>query len=312
MQIRVDEISFASSNGRSLVKGWVYAPMEGDCKGIVQISHGMCEYIGRYDPFLRFLAQHGYVACGNDHIGHGHSSPDEDHLGYMGGMEGDRWIVEDLHRFNRIVRKTHPGLPCVMLGHSMGSFAARVYAAQYGHTLAGLILSGTGGKNPAAPLGEKLARALSRRAGERERTPVLTRLIFQDYNRAFEPRRTDSDWLTRDNDLVDRYIDDPFCTFTFTNSAYAALLRLHHQANSRKTFQRTPKELPVYLFSGDKDPVGGNGEGVAQVFRRYNEAGLWDVELKLYPDGRHEMLNELNRQEVYKDVLGWLDFHLAE
>lgn len=246
MQIRVDEISFASSNGRSLVKGWVYAPMEGDCKGIVQISHGMCEYIGRYDPFLRFLAQHGYVACGNDHIGHGHSSPDEDHLGYMGGMEGDRWIVEDLHRFNRIVRKIHPGLPCVMLGHSMGSFAARVYAAQYGHTLAGLILSGTGGKNPAAPLGEKLARALSRRAGERERTPVLTRLIFQDYNRAFEPRRTDSDWLTRDNDLVDRYIDDPFCTFTFTNSAYAALLRLHHQANSRKTFQRTPKELPVY------------------------------------------------------------------
>ena len=154
MQIRVDEISFASSNGRSLVKGWVYAPMEGDCKGIVQISHGMCEYIGRYDPFLRFLAQHGYVACGNDHIGHGHSSPDEDHLGYMGGMEGDRWIVEDLHRFNRIVRKIHPGLPCVMLGHSMGSFAARVYAAQYGHTLAGLILSGTGGKNPAAPLGE--------------------------------------------------------------------------------------------------------------------------------------------------------------
>ncbi len=310
MQIRVDEISFASSNGRSLVKGWIYAPMEGECKGIVQISHGMCEYIGRYDPFLRFLARHGYVACGNDHIGHGYSSPDREHLGYMGGLDGDRWIVEDLHRFNRIVRKIHPGLPCFLLGHSMGSFAARVYASQYGHTLSGLILSGTGGKNPAAPLGEKLACVLSHGEGARRRTPLLTKLIFQDYNRAFEPRRTDSDWLSRDNDLVDRYADDPFCTFTFTNSGYVALLRLHQKANSRKTFQRTPKHLPVYLFSGDKDPVGGNGEGVSQVFRRYNEAGLQDVELKLYPDGRHEMLNEINRQEVYEDVLGWLDFHL--
>ncbi len=302
-------ITFPSADGINQVTGWIYIP-EGTPRGIVQISHGMCEYFQRYHRFITDMVAEGFVVCGNDHIGHGSSSRPENY-GYFGEKNGWRYLVADLHQMTALVRKEYPQLPYFLFGHSMGSFIARLYLARYGRELDGAIICGTGGANPLAPLGVLVCSATAWFRGGRHRSPTLDRMLFGSFNKKCHPQRTDKDWLTRDEAVVDRYLQDPLCSFSFTVCGYRDLSRLSMLANRRAWFRAVPKDLPVLLIAGDKDPVGNYGKGVRQVFHRLRKAGVKDLSLQLYPDARHELFNERNYDVVYKDVRQWVLHRLS-
>ncbi len=303
-------ITFLSADGISHVAGWIYTP-EGRPRGVIQISHGMCEYFQRYHRFIADMVGEGFVVCGNDHIGHGDSSGPENY-GYFGEKKGTRFLVEDLYQMTRLVKKAYPSLPYFLFGHSMGSFIVRLYLARYGSKLDGAIICGTGGSNPMAPLGVAVASCTAWFRGGHYRSDILDWMFFGSFNKKCTPQRTDKDWLTRDEAVVDRYLQDPRCSFRFTACGYRDLSRLSILANRRSWFRSLPKSLPILLISGDKDPVGRYGKGVEQIYRRLKKAGMEDVSIHLYPDARHELFNERNYDVVYKDVRLWINRCLAQ
>ncbi len=308
MPCTINNVRFTSANGLNRVHGWVYVP---DCEpvALLQLSHGMCEYIGRYHWFMEALCEQGFVVFGNDHIGHGESSEAEDY-GFFAEKGGYRHLVTDLHRMSVIVREHYPELPLFLFGHSMGSFVARLYTAKYGEELAGAIYCGTCGPNPVARAGASLAAAVAKFKGARHRSNALTKMAFGGYNNHYAESRTAYDWLTRDEAVVDRYLEDPKCTFLFTASGYKDLFQLVDRCNRKSCFRAVPKDLPVLLIAGDMDPVGDYGKGVLAVQEKLLEQGVQDVSMILYPNARHELLNELNRNEVLEDIRFWLQEQL--
>lgn len=300
-----EPIEFRSSNGTDTVHAYILPTAAARPRGIVQIVHGMCEYIGRYEPFMQLLAENGYIVCGHDHIGHG-ASAGENGLGYFAPRDGWDCLVRDTRQLTILMRGRYPTLPVYLFGHSMGSFVAREYMARY-RDLAGVLLSGTGGANPLAGVGRGLIQAISRAKGDRYRSSLVNSLAFGGFNRAFPEAATQHDWLTRDAAEVAKYEADPLCTFVFTVSAYGDLMELITRVSGKKWARRVPAELPIFLYSGDCDPVGGMGKGVGQVAGWLAAAGVRHVKFKLYKGGRHEMHNEINRDEVFRDVLHFLD-----
>ena len=300
----VEHISFLSVNQVNTINGVIYVP-DSKPKGIVQISHGMCEYIGRYDRFMGFLADRGYIVAGHDHLGHGNSS-DASEYGYFGAKDGYKNLVEDLHHMTLLVKAKYGDLPYVLLGHSMGSFVARLYLSDYGDEVDGAIICGTGGPVPMSSMGVKLANCLCKKRGGFYRSQKLDKMLFGSFNDRIKPRRTEKDWLTRDDSVVDKYLQDPRCMFTFTAAGFRDLMTLSVQANADRWYESLRKDLPVLLIAGDMDPVGGYGKGVITVYERLKKTGLKEVSMNLYPGARHEILNELNYQDVYLDVVDWL------
>lgn len=274
---------------------------EGTPRAIVQILHGMAEHIDRYAGLAQALNRVGYLVVGHNHPGHG---PQAKRLGYFAKEKGWDVLLEQAHRISLAVKKEYPDLPLILLGHSMGSFAAREYALRWGQELEGLILSGTGfyGK-PLCLAGRLLARL----SAPKKPAHLVNQVAFAGNNKPFEPARTPFDWLSRDEKEVDKYIADPYCGFVFTGSAFADFFGGLIALTDEKRLSALPKELPVYLMSGDRDPVGQMGEGVKKVAEQYRNAGLSKVEMKLYPQGRHEMFNEINREDVYSDLVAWLN-----
>ncbi len=299
------EYEFTSSNGINTVRGVKYIPE--DIKGVLVISHGMVEHYGRYENFMGYMADNGYAVYMHDHIGHLHSVDNDEQLGFFGSKEGYKVLLRDIKKTVDIAREENPGKKLVLLGHSMGSFYARVYPTYYPGTVDGLIISGTGGPNKAAGMGKALIAVMSKFKGEKYRSTMIRNMTFKGYLSRIENPRTPSDWITRDEAIVDRYVVDPGCTFTFTLAGYRDLMDILQIANSEETYRKTDKALPIYIFSGSEDPVGGFGLGVMEVFENYKSGGFENVKVKIYPEGRHEMLNELNRSEVYGDVLSWMD-----
>lgn len=311
-EVKKSVIKFKSSDDVNEVSGCYY-----DCEGVkpkyvLQISHGMCEYIGRYDDFAFFMAQNGFAVCGNDHLGHGGTSGSEGIDGYFGDKDGRKYILQDLHRMNSLASKRYPGLPIIMLGHSMGSFFARLYAATYPETLQGLIISGTGGPNPLGGIGLFLTRIISKIKGSQYRSKLIHNMAFGAYLKQVESPATSYDWISRDKDIVDIYSKDAKCTFMFTVSAFHELMATLNAVSNKQWAEKINKNMPIYMFSGSKDPVGDYGKGVRTVYDMLKTSGVKDIELKLYDGGRHEMLNETNRKDVYADVLGWCTKHIAE
>lgn len=269
-------------------------------RAIVQLMHGMAEHIDRYAPLARTLNAAGYLVAGLNYRGHGART---ERLGYFAPEKGWDCLVEDAHNFSQQLTSEYPGLPLILLGHSMGSFAAREYALRYGDELSALVLSGTGHYGPALCRAGRLLAWCS----PRKRPAVLVdKIAFSANNKPFAPARTPFDWLSRDEAAVDAYIADPLCGFVFTGSAFAdffgGLLRL----TDEKRLNALPAGLPVYFFSGDQDPVGQMGEGVKKTADSFRRAGVRSATVRLYPGGRHEMLNETNREEVISDLLSWL------
>jgi Putative lysophospholipase. len=274
---------------------------------VVQIAHGMAEHIGRYDDFARFLAGKGITVIGGDHRGHGHTGERAGLFGYFSDQNGFERVVEDLWIINQHIRKKFPGIPIILLGHSMGSFLARRYIQKYPDTVIAAIFSGTGG-NPGilGKAGLWLAKREMKKNGKKSPSPAMDRLIFGSYNKQVENVATRFDWISRDRQVVEAYVADPFCGFICTSGFFYdllwGLLEIHKDANIRKT----PADFPILFLSGEKDPVGGYTRGVKQAIRQYEKNGMTNISCKFYPDGRHEMLNEINKNEVYEDVFRWI------
>ncbi len=304
MDFETTTFYFPSSDGKTELYARCAVP-EGPIVGILQISHGMCEYIDRYEEVFSYFARRGFLVCGHDHLGHGKSAKN-DQLGFFAEKDGASCLVEDLHRMTLEIKSRYAPAPYFLLGHSMGSFIARAYLSKYGSELTGVILSGTGGPNPAAPMGIALANTISMVRGARHPSHTLDQMAFGSFNRRCQPRRTSKDWLSRDNAVVDRYLKDPYCMFTFSASAFRDLFTLNHQVNSRDWAQSIPQKLPIYLLSGDMDPVGDYGEGIRHVYRMLKKEGVYHITMRLYPGGRHEMFNEINRLQVFGDLYAWL------
>lgn len=279
-------------------------------KGVVQISHGMAEMSSRYAGFAEFLTDNGYIVYSNDHRGHGKTAKNLEDIGYLGESDGFKWMIEDMHELTGIIKKENPDLPVVLFGHSMGSFLTQGYIEQYGKELNGAILSGSNGKQGLIlTIGKIIAKGEMKKIGRKGRSELLNNMSFGSYNKSFNPCRTDFDWLSRDAKIVDKYIDDPYCGGVFTASFYYDFLNGLSQIEKRKNIEQIPKDLPIYIFSGALDPVGKNGKGIAKLVDIYKQLNIRDVTFKLYEDGRHEMLNELNKDEVMKDILTWLSKH---
>jgi alpha-beta hydrolase superfamily lysophospholipase len=266
----------------------------------------MCEYVQRYDVWARRFAAHGYVFCGNDHLGHGRTAPDEEELGYTAPRGGADYLVEDLHTMSSLMRVAYPDLPLVLYGHSMGSFAARLYLTRYGEELAGALISGTAGPESPTGLALRLNAMIARRKGDHHRSPFLSSLAFGAYNKRFRAEDDLLSWLTRDIEVREKYENDPYCRFLFTSAGFDTLFHLLAAVSDKKWADGVPKTLPVLLFSGDMDPVGNYGRGVRKVYERMLRAGC-NVTLKLYEGGRHEMHNEQNRDEVFADLIAYLE-----
>lgn len=311
-EIRKSVIKFPSSNDTDTVAGYFFTCNDIKPRAILQISHGMCEYIERYSDFAEFMARNGYVVCGNDHLGHGATNGSSGIDGYFGEKDGRKYVLRDLHRMNSLACKQFPGLPVVLLGHSMGSFFARMYAVTYPETLNALAIVGTGGPLAATDAGIVLTDLLTKLHGAKYRSQWINRLAFGQYLKKIDSPATPYDWITRDTEIVKRYAADPKCTFVFTVSAFHELMCMTRDVNRMEWARKMNPQLPVALFSGEMDPVGDYGKGVRKVYEMLKRAGLNDVELHLYPEARHEVLNELNRGEVYQEILNWCDRKLPE
>lgn len=288
---------------------YLYLPDEGAPKAVVQLSHGMCEYIERYEPLCRFLTDQGYAVGGADHLGHGKTAGREGALGYFAEKNGHLYLTENLNVVCEQLRARFPGLPYFLVGHSMGSFIARDFLAKYGAKLTAAVISGTSGGNPAARWGMRLAKLQIALGQGQKPGRLLNKLAFAGYNKRFAGR-TPYDWLSRDEAVVDAYAADPYCTFLFTPSAFLDLFKILSRVSVPEWAESVPKDLPILLLSGEDDPVGDYGEGPKAVARRLKDAGVKEVTCQLYPGGRHEMFNETNRQEVYEDLLAFLEGHL--
>lgn len=298
---------FPSSNGKTEIHIRRCLP-HGSIKASLQISHGVAEHSGRYDDFAAFLAERGIAVYTNDHMGHGRSVSESWPFGYFGEDKGWEYALEDMNTLHKYVKNSHPAVPCFLLGHSMGSFLARNYAIIHPDEFDGLILSGTGQQPKAfAKGGELMSRLEIKKHGAAYQSPLLNNLAFGSYNESFAPVKSSHDWLSRDEKQVARYIDDPLCGFIPSAGLFCQLMRGISFITSSSNLKLMNKDLPVYFMSGDADPVGEMGKGVKRAFASFVKAGMKDVSIRLYSGGRHEMLNETNRNEVYSDIFACLE-----
>ena len=301
------EFFYPSKDGLTKIHAIEWIP-EGEVRGVLQIAHGMVEFIDRYDRFASFMASQGFYVVGNDHLGHGRSVTDESQLGFFAEKEGNFCVIGDMQRLRVHTQKKYPDVPYFLLGHSMGSFLARQFIEIYGEGLAGAIIMGTG-YQPAATLdmGIAMTAVIAKVKGSHHRSGMVNNMALGSYNAKFEPGRTKSDWLTKDEAIVDAYEANPLNQFLFTVNGYNNLFRGMRYAQRQKNLNKIPKSLPVLVVSGEDDPVGSFGKGPRTVAEIYRKTGLADVTLKLFPDDRHEILNELDKEEVDKYLLAWME-----
>lgn len=298
---------FESSSKLAEIYCCKYFPADSQVNGIIQIAHGMAEHHERYEDFIEFLVTNGFGVYINDHLGHGKSVASDDELGYFGEEKGYKKLTKDMKKLNDIIHKENPDVPVILFGHSMGSMLARLYCEKYGDSVNAAIYCGTAGFNPAAKAGIAIVNAIARLKGSHHRSEFINKLAFGTYNKRFAPARTAFDWLTSDNEIVDKYIADPYCGFLFTAYGYRDLMMLIDVINRSEWFTSVPCELPIYLIAGAADPVGNYGKGVEEVYRRLIDTNHTDVSIMLFDGDRHEILNEKDKAEVYNNVLLWIN-----
>jgi len=279
-------------------------------KGVVMIAHGMAETAERYESFAKSLTDNGFIVYANDHRGHGKTAGTVEKLGDLGD-DGFNSMVEDTHELKKRIKEENMDLPIFLFGHSMGSFLAQRYICLYGNELKGVIITGTcGAQGIILDIGRIIAKGEIKKIGRSGKSNKLAKLIFGSNNNSFKPNRTDFDWLSRDNKEVDKYIDDPFCGTVFTAGFFYDFLGGLKSIENHREIKNVTKDLPIYIFGGDKDPVGKNGKGLLRLVKTYKKHGIKDLTYKFYKDGRHEMLNETNKEEVTSDVIKWLNMHI--
>ena len=302
--MKIIDFKAPSTDGIHDLAGKVYFPDKSPV-GILHVLHGMTEHIARYDTFMREMAEAGYITCGYDHLGHGNTAADPSELGFIAEKGGDDLLLRDVKAFSDAVRGEYgKDLPYVLMGHSMGSFIARLAAEKYvkPHKL---IIMGTGGPNPIAGVGLLLIGIIKACKGPRHISPFIDNMAFGGYNKRFGEDAHPKAWLTKDAAVRDAYMADPFCTFPFTISAMGDLIRLTKNANRGAWFKSLPQGLPILLVSGRDDPVGDFGKGVETVCAKLQKAGH-PVTCRLDSGYRHEILNDACHDRVVADILDFL------
>lgn len=297
---------YFDSLGGGKLHGCRWTP-DGPVKAVVQIVHGIAEYVERYDELANFLNSRGILVVAEDHMGHGKSICDASPKGCFPG--GWTAAVKDTYRLTRDTMAEFPDVPFVLFGHSMGSFMARTILAKYPDSgISGAIICGSAWMPEAViSAGKGLSAAICKLKGEQHYSNLLQKMMFGGYNGKIEHPRTESDWLTRDNKIVDAYVADPLCGFIpsagLVNAMMTGLLYIQKEEN----LNRMKKNLPCFIIAGGDDPVGGYGEGVKKCAQAFHAHGMERVDLKLYPLCRHEIHNEINREEVYQDIASWIE-----
>lgn len=305
--------TFLSNDGKTAVHAVKWMPENGEYKAILQISHGMVEFIERYMPFAEFLTEKGYMVVGHDHIGHGQSVTTQEDWGYFCEGKPSDIVIEDMHKLRTMIQEDNPGVPYFMLGHSMGSFMLRKYLAVHNEQLRGAIIMGTGfipGKITGLAL--KLTAVIGKLRGSKHRSKLLQSLAFGEDYKAFDMtgEKPEDSWLTKDVEIVKAYYNEPRCSYMFTVNGYKGLFEAVNFSCNPENAALIPKKLPLFIVSGEQDPVGGLGKGVKDVYYMYQNAGLLDLTYKLYENDRHEILNETDKQVVFEDILAWMNVRI--
>lgn len=305
--VRKEEFYYDSRDGEHKLHAQRWIPEGEKPVCIVQIVHGMAEYIDRYDEFATFLAEKGILVVGDDHLGHGKSVIPGEPYGYFCKDDAATVLVRDEHRLKKMTQEQYPGVPYILFGHSMGSFIARNYLLRYGTGIQGAVICGTGMQSKATLVAARTVAEIQRIfCGDRHVSRLLDKLAFGAYNKKIENPETESDWLSRNPENVRRYREDPLCGFTFTVNGFRTLFSLISHLYDREALAGMPKNLPILFITGEADPVGNYGKSVKLVSDSFKELGMEQVQLRLYPEERHELLNEEARQDVYMDVYRWL------
>ncbi len=306
MEIIRKEYTVPSKSSVADVFARCWMPADG-AKAVFQIVHGMAEHGERYEDFAAYLCSKGFAVLVDDHIGHGKSVKSDDDLGYFGENGGWDAFVEDERTLTELIAKELPGLPIVFFGHSMGSFIAREYIRRYGkdERIKAAIFCGSSGKNPASAIAIKLADGIAKIKGSRHKSKFIDKIAFGTYNNRISEPRTSFDWLTTDSAIVDKYIEDKYCGYLFTAVGYRDLFTILDRVSGKDWYSEIYNKMPILLTAGEEDPVGMYGKGIKQVYNDLKLAGKEDVTVKLYPGMRHEILNEIGREQVYEDIATW-------
>ncbi len=299
---------FLSSDGKTQIAYRFYIPDAP--RAVIQLSHGMCEYVGRYHPHAEYFASQGFVFCGHDHLGHGETAENENELGYTGSAD---FLIDDLAKMTGAVKKKFPNIPLFILGHSMGSFILRAYLSRYGSRIDGALISGTAGPGSPTAAGKLLASSSAKRHGDHYRDEFVKSISTGSYSKSFGKDAPASAWVTSNTEVLKKYDSDPFCNYTFTVNGYYNLFDLLGRVSSKKWATTVPRDLPIMLISGVQDPVGDFGKGVTKVHRRLQDVGVHDLELYLLENCRHEPFNELPdvRDRAYGIVVKWINARLT-
>lgn len=301
------EFYFPSSTGMNQIYVRMWVP-DGEVRGTVQIAHGIAEYINRYDDFAKFLASNGFAVAGNDHLGHGKSMGSPENQGFFADSGGWDYVVADMEILHRTLKQDYPNMPAILFGHSMGSFLARTYIIRHPGDFDAAIISGTGHQSKLMVAGGLfLSGREVKKHGPRYVSQKLNDISMGSYNKGLGAAPGETAWLSANRENVTKYDADPLCGFTATCSVFRDMLGGMKFITNPKNIAKMNRKMPVYFFSGADDPVGEKGKGVERAYKAFLKAGMEDVFMRLYPGGRHEMLNEANKDEVYKDVLDWIN-----
>lgn len=304
------EFYFSSKDGIHQIHTICWQP-ESSVIGVLQLVHGMIEYIDRYDIWARYMTAQGFLVIGHDHLGHGQSVNGPEEFGYFPKADGNECLIGDIHRIRVATQKRYPNVPYFIMGHSMGSFLTRQYLMMHGEGLAGAIIMGTGSQ-PGIVLsaGKIVCKLIACIKGWRHRSKLMEAMAFSSYNKKIKSKRTPKDWLSVNEENVDNYIADPFCSFSFTMAGYYQMFRGIQYIQKCKHIRQIPKDLPLFFVAGACDPVGHYGKDVEHVADSYVKAGVKDVMVTLYDQARHELLNEHNRDQVTEDMWNWIQMHM--
>lgn len=305
-----ETFTFLSSDKKTDIHVVKWTPESGEYKAVLQIIHGMIEYVERYQEFAEYMVRHGYLVVGHDHLGHGDSVKSPEDWGYFADKNGDECLIADIHQLRVMTEKENQGLPYFILGHSMGSYLLRKYITQYGNGLTGVIIMGTGSSpDMTTKVGMKVAQCIAACKGWHCRSRLMEKLFFSGSFKKFDMDGKDieNNWLTKELSVVEEYHGEPKCSFRFTLNGYYNVMKVVYYDNQKKNIEKIPKELPIVLLSGADDPVGDMGKGVRIVRKQLKEAGIKDLSCKLYENDRHEILNETDRSVVYRDILRWCE-----
>lgn len=279
-------------------------------KGVIQFSHGMCEYKERYEPFMEYLCKKGFACVIHDHRGHGNSVKSQEDLGYFYGG-GDEAVISDLYQITRMIKRHWKGVPLILFAHSMGTLTARSYIKRYDNQIDLLILSGSPSKNPALPLGRALAYMERAVRGDKHRSALLQALTFGPYIRKFREEKSRFAWCCSDPETVAAYDASPLCGFNFTIDGYLSLFEMMQRAYGSRGWQCKNPDLPILFISGSDDPCLTNTRRFKQALDALRYQGYWNVRGKLYPGLRHEILNEIGKEGIYEDIYKYILKNLA-